>query len=156
MSSLTIITAQVFHKSSLIPIKHRVLIMVQQPWQTPLDYLQNLQLNKVHRLDTFILKNEIIRFILSHLLMFNKQNTWCFSSAWNITRMSSIIRSSVLKSDVSKINGSRFSVLVIRKPLQPVLDSRMRTALAVGLFIRQNRHTCCSARVHHQFSLHSS
>ncbi len=155
MSSLTIITAQVFHKSSLIPIKHRVLIMVQQPWQTPLDYLQNLQLNKIHRLDKFILKKEIIRFLLSHFLMFNKQNTWitCFSSTWNITRMSSIIRSSVLKSHVSKINSSRFSVLVIWKPLQPVLDSRTRTALAVGVFIR---HTCSSARVHHQFSLHSS
>ncbi len=44
--------------------------------------------------------------------------------------------SSVLKSDVSERNGSRFSVLVIRKPLQPVLDSRTRTALAVGVFVR--------------------
>ncbi len=48
-----------------------------------------------------------------------------------MTRMRSIIRSSVLKSDVSERNGSRFSVLVIRKPLQTVLDSRTRTALFV-------------------------
>ncbi len=50
--------------------------------------------------------------------------------------MHSIIRSLVLKTDVSERNGSRFSVLVIRKPLQPVLDSRTRTALAVGMFVR--------------------
>ncbi len=50
--------------------------------------------------------------------------------------MRSINSSSVLKSDVSERNGSRFSVLVIRKPLQPVLDSRTRTALAVGVFVR--------------------
>ncbi len=50
------------HKSSLIPIKHRVLIMVQQ----------NLQLNKVHRLDTFIFKKNKMCFILSYFLMFNK------------------------------------------------------------------------------------
>ncbi len=47
----------------------------------------------------------------------------------------------------------KISVLVIQKPLQAVLDSRTRTALAVGVFVRD---TCCSARVHHQFSLHRS
>uniref|UniRef100_A0A673HG63 Methylated-DNA--protein-cysteine methyltransferase n=1 Tax=Sinocyclocheilus rhinocerous TaxID=307959 RepID=A0A673HG63_9TELE len=47
--------------------------------------------------------------------------------------MRSIISSPVLKSDVSERNGSRFSVLVIRKPMQPVLDSRTRTAPAVGV-----------------------
>ncbi len=70
-----------------------------------------------------------------------------------VSRRRSIISSSVLKSDVSKRNGSRFSVLVIQKPLQVVLDSRTRTALAVGMFVRD---TCCSARIHYQFSLHSS
>ncbi len=60
------------------------------------------------------------------------------------SRVRSIISSTILKSDVSERNGSRLSVLVIQKQLQ-LLDSRMRTALA-----------CCSARVHHQFSLHSS
>ncbi len=54
--------------------------------------------------------------------------------------MRSIISSSVLKSDVSERNGSWFSVLVIRKPLQPVLDSRTRTALAVGVFVRYPAH----------------
>ncbi len=56
--------------------------------------------------------------------------------------MRSIISSLVLKSDVSERNGSRFSVLVIRKPLQPVLDSRTRTALAVVVFVRYP--ACCT------------
>ncbi len=64
-----------------------------------------------------------------------------------MTCMRSIIRSSVLKSDMSKRNGSRFSVLVIQKTLQLVLDSRTRTALAVGVFVRypaRCTHLLCS------------
>ncbi len=60
-------------ESSGIPSFLLVLIMVQRPWQDkplwPITY-QNLQLNQVHRLDTFIKKKKC--FILSHFLMFNK------------------------------------------------------------------------------------
>ncbi len=62
--------------------------------------------------------------------------------------MRSIISSSVLKSDVSERNSSRFSVLVIRKPLQPVLDSRTRTALTGTLHARAVYLLCsCSSSV---------
>ncbi len=56
----------------------------------------------------------------------------------------SIISSSVLKSDLTEINVSRFSVLVIQKPLQPVFDSRTRTALTGTLHVRSVYQLLCS------------
>ncbi len=49
----------------------------------------------------------------------------------------------------SKTNSSRFSVLEIRKPLQPILDSRTRTAITAHCTHFQ--YISCSARAHHHF-----
>ncbi len=73
-----------------------------------------------------------------------------FSSAWKKCHACAV--SSDLKLDVSERNGSLFSVLVIQQPLQPVLDWRTRTALVV----RYTARCTHAARVHPQFSLHSS
>ncbi len=68
--------------------------------------------------------------------------TYCAShrrqSLFSESRRRSIISSLVLKSDVSERNSSRFSVtlLVIRNPLQPILDSRTRSALTGTLHAR--------------------
>ncbi len=55
--------------------------------------------------------------------------------------------SSALKSDLTEINGSRFSVLVIQKPLQPVFDSRTRTALTGTLHVCSVYQLLCSSSV---------
>ncbi len=60
------------------------------------------------------------------------------------SRRRSIISSSVLKSHVSKINRSQFSVLKTRKPLQPILDSRTRNALTSTLHARSVYQLLCS------------
>ncbi len=60
------------------------------------------------------------------------------------SRRRSIISSSVLKSDVSERNSSRFSVPVIRKMLQPILDSRTRTALTGTLHACSVYQLLCS------------
>ncbi len=60
------------------------------------------------------------------------------------SRRRSIISSSVLKSDMSERNSPRFSVLVIRKPLQPILDSRTRTALTGTLHALSVYQLLCS------------
>ncbi len=69
--------------------------------------------------------------------------------------MRSIIRSSVLKSDVSERSSCRFRVLVIRKPLQPVLDSRTRTDLFVQHTALCSLHMllCSLHRVHSVYCL---
>ncbi len=133
VSSLTIITAQHINH----PLFILVLIMDQHPWQTLLAY--NLTESSTEQ--------------STQIHSYKKKNFIWYLTKYLDNMLFVCLKDHRFSNHVSERNGSRFSVLVIRKPLQTVLGSRTRTALAVDVFVR---HTCCSARVHHQFSLHSS
>ncbi len=154
VSSLTVITAQHINH----PLFLLVLIMVQHPWQTPLAY------NRIFNWTKYTDK------IHSSLKINKTKYVLYYPTFWYYTKYLDNMLTVRLKNDTHaqyhQIIGSqigcfrkkRFSVLVIRKPLQPVTREREPFQQWACLFgTRLAAHMLlCSARLHHQFSLHSS
>ncbi len=108
--------------------------MVQHPWQTPLAY--NLTESSTEQ-------STQIRYI--HLK--NKKKVLYYHTFWCLTKYLDMLFirlknytheqcHQLIGSQIGHVRKKRFSVQCTGDPLQPVLDSRTRTALAVGVFIR--------------------